>query len=490
MLAASEETTLLVPSAAKQGSYAGSGAASSPRSAAAAEPVEGKRWLLLLIYIWIGFNQAVVITFSASAPEAKMLYGKERMTADTINFLLSWGQVTALVATPPVMWLLSRGSTPVYNTILLGAVFGSCGSLVRMLPTAFAFTDAAVALPIVHFGQFLNGVTGIAAKASCGSFAATWFAKAERTSATAATFGVCAFGPAVAFVFAMSVRTAADLNFLMYCEAASSVMAMLCWAVMPTLPKLAPSASQQAKRDALANAPTADISSDSSQKPKKSVVGEWLQACENHSFMLIILSGGMVFGVFQCWSGSLANMMPICSPELPATDFCMTEQVVQQVAFGSNLGAAFGMTFIGVIADRFYSRRFKTLLLQIFAVSLVLMTLFTLSMPIGIHPAMIQGNALWLTVLVAVGSMFLGSTVPLQIELGAEITYPADASVTAGLLSFLMSIGGVLVLASLSSIDSSYYSALVTATIFGGALMLVPVREEYKRSDFDSKASS
>ena len=147
------------------------------------------------------------------------------------------------------------------------------------------------------------------------------------------------------------------------------------------------------------------------------------------------------------------------------------------------------MAFVGTVANRFYNRRSKTLLLQLFAAALVLMTLFTLSMPIGSFPALLPGNTLWLTLLVSIGGMFLGSTVPLLIELGAEITYPADASVSAGLLSFLISIGGVLVLASLSSIPSSYYSAIVTATIFGGALMLVPVREEYKRSDFDSKAS-
>ena len=268
MLAASEETTPLVST--KHG----------PRSArtiavgACLPAVEGKRWLLLLVYCWIGFNQAVVwITFSASAPEAKLLYGTHHMTADNINLLLSWGQITALVATPPVMWMLSRGATPVYDTILLAAIFGSCGSFFRMLPTAFAFTHSSAALRIVHIGQFLNGITGIAMKAACGSFAATWFATSERTGATALAFAVCAFGPAVAFVFAMSVWTAADLNILMVCEAASSILAMLCWAVSPALPKVAPSTSQQAKRDALASAPTADISSDSSQQPEKSVVG-------------------------------------------------------------------------------------------------------------------------------------------------------------------------------------------------------------------------
>ena len=34
---------------------------------------EGKRWVILLLYNWIGFNQGLVwITFSASAEETKV----------------------------------------------------------------------------------------------------------------------------------------------------------------------------------------------------------------------------------------------------------------------------------------------------------------------------------------------------------------------------------------------------------------------------------
>jgi len=48
--------------------------------AAAAPPVETKRWAVLFVYNWIGFSQSMVwVTYSASAPEARALYGDEAM---------------------------------------------------------------------------------------------------------------------------------------------------------------------------------------------------------------------------------------------------------------------------------------------------------------------------------------------------------------------------------------------------------------------------
>ena len=52
----------------------------------------------------------------------------------------------------------------------------------------------------------------------------------------------CLFGQA--FVFAMFVRTAADLRYLMWAEAISSIGCCIGWALMPTAPDTPPSASQ------------------------------------------------------------------------------------------------------------------------------------------------------------------------------------------------------------------------------------------------------
>jgi hypothetical protein len=52
----------------------------SHRAAAAPPVLETKRWAVLAMYNWIGFSQSMVwVTYSASAPEARALYGDEAM---------------------------------------------------------------------------------------------------------------------------------------------------------------------------------------------------------------------------------------------------------------------------------------------------------------------------------------------------------------------------------------------------------------------------
>eukprot|EP01052_Picozoa_sp_SAG31_P001386 SAG31_NODE_47_length_30979_cov_41.708841_20_plen_71_part_00 len=50
--------------------------------------VELKRWAVLAAYNLIGFLQSVVwVTFSASAREARMLYGSRELSSAQINLL-------------------------------------------------------------------------------------------------------------------------------------------------------------------------------------------------------------------------------------------------------------------------------------------------------------------------------------------------------------------------------------------------------------------
>ena len=59
----------------------------------------------------------------------------------------------------------------------------------------------------------------------------------------------------------------------------------------------------------------------------------------------------------------------------------------------------FGTLVIAPIAERFFERRFKLCLLLLFVVQLALFGLYTISQPIGDHPAIIPSSGLSLFVL-------------------------------------------------------------------------------------------
>ena len=121
-----------------------------------------------------------------------------------------------LVFVPIVMVMLNNntGGKGVYYTILMGATLCAAGSVVRMVPTWMDFEHKPSALWYLHAGQILNGCAGPSMAGACTAFAACWFSPEERTLATAVGYGICALGPALAFIFAMFVRTPANLEVL------------------------------------------------------------------------------------------------------------------------------------------------------------------------------------------------------------------------------------------------------------------------------------
>ena len=363
----------------------------------AKEPVvEGRRWVVLLLFCFIEFNQGIVwITYSSSAPEAKELYG---ISDSTINLLLNWGPICYLPFVLIVMHMLTSGigGKSVYLTILLGAVLCAAGAVVRMVPSWFDFEKQSSGILLVHIGQILNGCAGPSMAGACTAFAACWFAPEERTLATAIAYGICALGPGMAFAFAQFVRTTDQLETLMLIEMITSIASLVLWLCVPAKPAQAPSASQRLT-----------LSGGASQDEEESVgacISTSLGACRNVSFDLLMLSGGIVFGVFQCWCASLPNVIAICPSESSGTGSaaeelgddrdsgCMSEMLTQWLGFGGNIGSWVGTLVVGRFADTYFERRFKRLLLLIFGLSLILFALYTVSLPIGPHPPLLPST--------------------------------------------------------------------------------------------------
>ena len=95
---------------------------------------------------------------------------------------------------------------------------------------------------------------------------------------------------------------------------------------------------------------------------------------------------------------------------------------------------------------------------------------FTLSMPIGNHQAVLPSSGASLFGLFCAASAFLGATTPLFFELGAEVTYPFNEGISAGLISGMLNLGGLVLLVGLAAIPASWDGALIT-----GAHSLLPI---------------
>ena len=69
----------------------------------------------------------------------------------------------------------------------------------------------------------------------------------------------------------------------------------------------------------------------------------------------------------------------------------------------------------------------------------------------------------------------------------AEVTYPAEESVTGGILTFCINAGGLVLLVVLPSIPDSYNSLVMGFAVVFGTAVLIFVRVRYKRSEADEK---
>eukprot|EP01043_Picozoa_sp_COSAG02_P034426 COSAG02_NODE_2405_length_8933_cov_133.975209_1_plen_385_part_10 len=356
----------------------------------AAPVVELKRWAVLMAYNWIGFSQGMVwVTYSASAPEAKELYGLQAMNGATVNLLLNWGPITYLLGIWVVMWLLNRGGRCVYQCMLIGGWLTAAGSILRCVPALLPHRGTHPML-WVHAGQICNGFSGPAVGGSCSAVAAAWFAPSERTLATAIAYGVCALGPAVGFAAAATfVKRTADFELLLNLEAAWSVAGAVLWTMLPALPTLPPSKSADQQQGGQTRRGT-------DQPPPLGLVEECRRVCNNQSFCRLVVAGGASFGVFQCWAASLPNVMPICAVEQPQQDGlhsagqsedCMSESLVQHLGTAGNFGIWLGTFAVGPVAERWFHRRLKRLLILLFKAQIVLFAGLTLSLPLFGSPA-------------------------------------------------------------------------------------------------------
>jgi len=84
------------------------------------------------------------------------------------------------------------------------------------------------------------------------------------------------------------------------------------------------------------------------------------------------------------------------------------------------------------------------------------------------------------------GGLFLGSTNPLFYELSAEMTFPVAEGSSAGVLTLLNNMAAIVVLFATPYFNPNSINTIVTISIICSGILLLLVREEYRRADLES----
>jgi hypothetical protein len=450
--------------------------------------VERKRWLCLLSMIFVGSMQGLVwITFSTNPLQEEEYYGwpctpAQNTTAcnfppvhldpdAVIDLLLNWGPIAYLIVMPLVMIALSQGGKSVWKTILWGASFTFAGSLVRLIPSFFsvALRQSEWTVFMLHVGQFLNGCAGPMAAGCTTAFSATWFPVEERTLATSVAYLPAVLGPSIGLIVAHLIVVPNDMELRLQLECAVSFLALVCWWFTPALPKRAPSVSALEARKV------------SHIGRKAALLNFWFdlkKVCSNRSFMVLALSGGLVSGVFNCWSASIPDSM----------SDSLSETMTQWLGFVANTASFVGNAAVGPLQQKFFAFRLKRLIILLFVLQIVGYFAFTLSLPLGTFSstAILPLGGTALISVLCVASVCLGAAAPLFYELGAELTYPGNEGLSAGVVSLSDNAAGLVLLFVMPLIAKSWNSALMLCAVIIGAVLIFFVKEEYYRGKRDT----
>eukprot|EP00961_Rhodomonas_salina_P116344 1565757-Rhodomonas_salina.3 len=96
------------------------------------------------------------------------------------------------------------------------------------------------------------------------------------------------------------------------------------------------------------------------------------------------------------------------------------------------------------------------------------------------HAPLPRSEPLLIAALTLAG-FFQGVATPLAYELSAELIYPIQEGMSAGILVLMLNLSAFLMILLHSLLDKGYMNVIMTATIAAVLVNIIAVREEYKR---------
>jgi len=337
--------------------------------------------------------------------------------------------------------------------VVLCAISASMRCLVFFHPTKW------YSIWCIHIAQILNAAVGPFVMASPSKLSSNWFPVKERTTATAVATLSNSLGGAVGFLIGPYIVKWYNIQVLLVVEGIHAVIIMiatLCY--FPDRPPTPPSASAGSVENVHFGR-------------------ELLALMKNRYFMLLVLIGGWQAGAFNAWSGMFAIIL---TPE------GYSETLAGWLGFLTIVSGVGGGLLVGILGDSIFKRKFKLMLVTLFFLCSLTLVWFTISLPslISRHP-LIRNNEGTIITSITLAGLFLGSTNPLFYELSAEMTYPVTEGSSAGILTLVNNLACVIVLGIGPFINVNWINTLVVISIIGCGILLLPIKEEYRRSDVD-----
>jgi hypothetical protein len=243
--------------------------------------------------------------------------------------------------------------------------------------------------------------------------------------------------------------------------------------------------------------------------------------------LLLVLVAGLESGANAAWGGLLPQIFrPVFRTRADAfSNLCGLYNVIGSLV--GNIGAGIAASNIAWLR-----RRLKLLALFAFAGTTVATAFFTLLFPVPFVPAAggaggaggagragrvggvggaggANGSAsgpggggggsggggtlfhpsdeyTTVALLIFVAGLFQGMLDPLLIELAAELSYPANESVSAGLLTLVYNATAVAVLSITPHLSIDFMNTIYTAVMALSGVLTLGIREEYRRMDAEA----
>jgi len=407
-----------------------------------------QRWWICLAFSLLSASQgAVWITYSVIAYPAIEMY---HTTPFMINFLTALGPIAYVPIVLVLPWFICKSG--LRFTVVLGAFTVAVSCAIRILAR-----DSST-FWIIILAQTLNACVGPIVMALPPKISAVWFAVDERTTSTAITGMANTFGSTIGFLFGLIVHDSYHIILLVYVQTAAT--ALLALAVILYFPDAPPSP------------PSFTSSSNKEEKiTPKDLVTSMVALLVNRDFMLLALVGGLSSGIFGGWSALLNVVL---------TPIGYTQIESAWLGFGTTVAAIVAGIVVGRFADK-YARHVKAFLLVLFFLSTVSFGWFTVQV---IH--FIPSN-FWLILVAAIlASLFLNASLPLFYEMCVEVTFPIPEAASGGFLTLMMNLGSLIFIFAADYISASLINWLTTGAVAFLGLLLIFLRERYKRNDIDT----
>jgi len=398
------------------------------------------------------------------------------MTDSVISLLLNWGPIIGIAFFPVQSCMLTINGG-FKRATQLGAGLTLAGALIRTIPCWLGedFRQNNVAcLLLLHIGQILNAAAGPLCMGTESRLSCIWFAENERATATATAVTANGLGTTLGFILGPYTASSADrIPLLLYIEILLTAVPFVCsLTYFPSAPPEFPSAAAAA--EALKEKSDADEleqviqNTDTDMHP---TYWEGMRLCaRNTPFLLLVSAAGLLAGASAGWQSLLQDIIGY------------DDTTVGWLGFANGLAGNLGAILIGFLSDKLFRFRFKAVILSLLLFELVVMVWFSMSLPMFTQDSGMLPHSI-ASIGIAIGLLGLAqsATSPLFYELCAELTFPVPEGTSAGILALLWNTASFVIIFLSPVISSKCMNPIMTGCIVVVLLMVLAVKEVYKR---------